>query len=249
MNPPKKKIPTALQLWSLRDDCARDFAGTVAAVAGMGYAGVELAGYGNLDAKSAKAAIEAAGLKVAGMHFPIQAFHDDVHRIIGDALLVGSPNVTCAWWPDTHFVSAGACEEIGRELNGVGSKMRAHGLRFSYHNHGGEMRRLGGRTALEWMMGASEPRNVAAEVDVYWADFGGVSPAALLRELGSRCTLVHLKDAKEIGRGKVDFPGVFSAMDSVGAAEWQIVEEDEYSRTPLESVRECIDTLRQWGRA
>ena len=249
MNTHKKRIPVALQLWSLRDDCARDFAGTVAAVAGMGYSGVELAGYGKLDAKSAKAAIESAGLKVAGMHFPIQAFNDDIDKIVGEALLIGSPNVTCAWWPDTHFVSPEACQDIGQRLNAIGSMIRAYGLRFSYHNHGGELRRLGGQTALEWMLGASEPRNVAAEVDVYWANFGGVPPGTLLRDLGSRCTLVHLKDSREIGRGPVDFQDVFSAVDSVGSAEWLIVEIDEYSRPPLESVKECIDKLREWGRA
>ena len=244
-----KRIPIALQLWSLHEDCARDFAATVSAVAKMGYGAVELAGYGGLDAKGAKAAIEAAGLKVAGMHFPIQAFNDDTDRIIGDALLMGATDVTCAWWPDTHFVSPGACEEIGMRLDGIGARMRAFGLRFSYHNHGGELRLLGGRTALEWMLGASEPRNVAAELDVYWAHFGGASPGALLRSLGARCPLVHLKDASEIGRGPVDFPAVFSAIDSVGAAEWLIVEIDTYTHTPLESVRECLDTLRGWGRA
>ena len=66
--PHGRKTPVALQLWSVRDDVKRDFAATVAAVAKIGYAGVELAGYGNLDAKGAKAALDAAGLKVAGMH-------------------------------------------------------------------------------------------------------------------------------------------------------------------------------------
>ena len=215
----------------------------------MGYCAVELAGYGGLDAKAAKAAIDNAGLKVAGMHFPIQSFNDDTDRIIGEALLMGAKDVTCAWWPDTHFVSANACQEIGMRLNEIGSRMRGFGLRFSYHNHGGELRLLEGRTALEWMLGASEPRNVAAELDVYWAHFGGASPGALLRSLGARCPLIHLKDASEIGRGPVDFPSVFAAIDSVGAAEWLIVEIDSYTRTPLESVRECLDTLKGWDRA
>jgi sugar phosphate isomerase/epimerase len=243
-----KRIPIALQLWSLRDDCLRDFAGTVAAVARMGYAGVELAGYGGLDAPRAKAAIAEAGLRVAGMHHPIQAFEAGLQRIIEDALLLGSPNVTCAWWPDTEFVSPEACQQIGRRLNEIGAVMRAFGLRFSYHNHGGELKRLASRTALDWILTATEPRNVEAEVDTYWSDFGGVPPGDLIRSLGSRCTLVHLKDAKEIGRGPVDFEKVLAAVDSVGAAEWLIVEVDNYTGTPLESVKECIDRLRSWGR-
>ena len=39
------KIPIALQLYSVREDCARDFPGTLEAVANMGYEGVEFAGY------------------------------------------------------------------------------------------------------------------------------------------------------------------------------------------------------------
>ena len=58
------RIPVSLQLWSVRDATAADFAGTVAQVARMGYDGVELAGYGNLDAAAAAAAVKAAGLRV-----------------------------------------------------------------------------------------------------------------------------------------------------------------------------------------
>ena len=39
-----KKFPVALQLYSVRDDMAADFAGTLEKVAGMGYQGVEFAG-------------------------------------------------------------------------------------------------------------------------------------------------------------------------------------------------------------
>jgi sugar phosphate isomerase/epimerase len=244
-----KKIPIGLQLWSLRDDCQRDFAATISTVAKMGYAGVELAGYGGLDAAGVKTAIGNAGLKLAGMHFPIQALDADLNRIIDDALLLGSPNITCAWWPDTNFVSIDACEGIGRRLNEIGSVVREFGMKFSYHNHGGELKLLGGRTVLEWILGASEPRNVAAELDVYWAHYGGIPPGRLLRSLGSRCTLVHLKDAREIGRGPVDFTEVFAAIDSVNSAEWLIVEVDQYTGLPLASVGECLGKLRSWGRA
>ncbi len=41
-------IPVALQLYTVREDAARDFVGTLEQVAEIGYAGVELAGYGPL---------------------------------------------------------------------------------------------------------------------------------------------------------------------------------------------------------
>ncbi|HTU02745.1 MAG TPA: hypothetical protein VMG58_13045, partial [Candidatus Sulfotelmatobacter sp.] len=90
-----KKVPVALQLFSVRDDAKRDFAATAAAVARIGYSGVELAGYGNLDAKAAKAALDAAGLEVAGMHVGYAALLNDTGSVISDALLFGARNVIC----------------------------------------------------------------------------------------------------------------------------------------------------------
>ena len=69
---------------------------------------------------------------------------------------------------------------------------------------------------------------------------------ALIR---ARVPLVHLKDETELGSGPVDFAAIFAAMDEIGAAEWQIVEQEKYNFPPLESARRCFAQLRAWGRA
>ena len=43
------KIPVGLQLYTVRDECAKDFVGTLKKVAEMGYKGVELAGTHSLS--------------------------------------------------------------------------------------------------------------------------------------------------------------------------------------------------------
>ena len=106
-------LPVSLQLWSVREDMKRDFASTVAEVARIGYAGVELAGYGNLDSKGAKAALDAANLKVSGMHVGIAALRADPEKVIGDALMFGSRHVTVPFWSPDQFVSIAAVEKIG----------------------------------------------------------------------------------------------------------------------------------------
>ncbi|MDB6095006.1 MAG: xylose isomerase [Verrucomicrobia bacterium] len=242
-------IPIGLQLWSLHEDCARDFVATVAAVGKMGYAGVELAGYGNLHAKGVAEATRRAGLEIIGMHVRLETLAAGFHGIIDDALALGTRRVVCSWWPPSHFCSASACEEIGERLNGYGAILRAHGLEFSYHNHDGEMKSVDGQLALDWLLNAAEPRNLAAEVDVYWANFAGISPSRLLKDLGRRCRLVHLKDSYELGSGPVDFREVFAAIDSVGAAEWLIVESDQHRGSPLDGVRLSLEQLKAWHRA
>lgn len=242
-------IPVSLQLWSVRQDTQKDFARTVAEVAAIGYTGVELAGYGNLDAKGVKAAVDAAGLKVSGLHAGIAALRGDIHQVVQDALLFGTRHVIIPWLPPALFTSVAAVESIAAELNAIGANLRAFGLQFSYHNHNSEFNRLEGRPVFDWLLGASEPRNLAAEADVYWVQVGGYSPAKFIRDHGARVKLVHLKDETELGSGPVDFTEVFAAIDSVGSVEWLVVEQEQYNYAPLECVRLDFAQLRRWGRA
>lgn len=243
-----KKIPIALQLWSVRDDMRRDFATTVAEVGKIGYHGVELAGYGNLDVKGAKAALDAAQLRVAGMHVGFPLLRSDLNTVINDALLLGSRHIACPSWPAGQFLSGVACERIGEQLADIGRTLRAFGITFSFHNHAPEAKTVEGRTVFDWMLGAAAPRDLKAEPDVYWLHVGGCAPEKFLRDHGARCPLIHLKDDKELGLGPVDFKKVFAAIDEVGAAEWLIVEQEAYNHTPLASVRLCFEQLKTWGR-
>jgi sugar phosphate isomerase/epimerase len=243
------KVPVALQLWSVREEIQKDFSATVDAVARIGYPAVELAGFGTLDAKGARAALDAAGLKVAGMHVSAETLQSNLNKAVDDALTVGSSHVTCPSWPASHYVSAAACERVGETLNRIGADLRAYGLRFSFHNHDKEAKLIEGKTVLEWMLGASEPRNLAAEPDVYWLHVGGQAPGAFLLRNAGRCPLVHLKDKKAFGSGPVDFEEVFRAVDSIEAIEWLIVEDEWHDCPALDSVRLCFEQLQRWGRA
>lgn len=244
-----KSIPVSLQLWSLRDMTKTDFADTVAQVAKIGYAGVELAGYGNLDAAGAAAAVKAAGLKVSGMHVGIQALRTDLSKVAHEALLCGTRHVTCPYFQRELFRSGCACAAIGEELNEIGARLRAYGLKFSYHNHAFELATVDGRRGFDWLLDAAEPRNLGCQADVYWVHVGGKSPAEFIREQGRRIELLHLKDEAELGGGPVDFPAVFAAAESIGSVEWYIVEVEKYNYTPIESVRRSFEQLRAWGRA
>lgn len=241
-------LPISLQLWSVREDMKRDFASTVAEVGRIGYAGVELAGYGNLDAKGAKAALDAANLKVSGMHVGIATLRTEPEKVIGDALMFGSRHVTVPFWSPDQFVSIAAVEKIAEELNTIGSKFRASGLQLSYHNHAGEFKLLEGRPVFDWLLGASEPRNVSAEVDLYWVQVGGYSPEKFIRDHGARVKLIHLKDETELGGGPVNFAPIFELVETIGAAEWYVVEQEKYNHPPLTSVRLCYEQLKKWGK-
>jgi sugar phosphate isomerase/epimerase len=243
------RIPIALQTWSVRDDMKADFARTLAQIAQIGYAGVELAAHADFGADKLKPALDAANLKVAGVHVSYAALRTDSNAIIQDALLLGTKHVIVSWWPGTHFLSAIACQKIGEQLGAVGNVLQAFGLQLSFHNHAGEMKVIDGRTVYDWILSAAAPRDLMAEPDVFWVQHGGQSPAKLLRDLGARCRLIHLKDAQEIGGGPVNFPEIFAVAEEIGAVEWYVVEQEKFTGTPLEGVARSFDQLKKWGKA
>lgn len=247
LHAPLRPVPLALQLWSVKESVAKDFAATAAKVATLGFKGVELAGYGGLDARGVRVALDSVGLRVAGLHIN-PAKLGEINQIIDDALTLGSKHVTCAFWPRTHYVSAAACERIGVRLAEFGANLRAVGLQFSFHNHDAELAVHDGQSVLSWILGAAPPRLLAMEPDIYWLHHGGYDPARFLLEQGARCPLIHLRDEAEIGAGPVDYPRVFAAIDAVAAAEWLIMEQDRFNYEPFESLRRGVDRLAQWGR-
>src|SRR5262249_25477106 len=100
---------------------------------------------------------------------------------------------------------------------------------------------IDGRPALLHFFDAVEP-GVFAEVDVYWAQVGGVEPSALLAALGDRARLLHVKDGPAdtpasdmtaVGTGNVDIPRVLA---SAPGAHWHIVELDRCATDMLEAV-------------
>jgi len=247
-------IPVSLQLWSVRDAVASDFRETVLAVAEMGYAGVELAGYGNLSAEGAATAVRESGITVSGLHVTIDRLRAEHPRVAEEAALLGTGTVICPWVSPADVATVEQCELFGAELSRLGAAFAERGLRFGYHNHGHEIDDVAGRSAFERILDATEPRHVAAELDVYWVHSRGKKPADFLKRLGGRVPWIHLKDGYdggrqcEIGKGAVDFAAIFKTAEEIGVVEWYVVEQEEWDGASLESARQSLEQLRAWGK-
>ena len=237
----------ALQMWTLRDMMREDFSGTVKAIVEIGYGSVELAGYGNLCAAEAAAALGDAGLTVVGMHMGIERLQQDLDEVLREAELFKSPFITCSSYPKDSLQTSAQCEAAGQELNRIGSLVRQAGRRFAFHNHGVEFEELDGCRRIDWMLCAAEPRNLEMELDVYWSTLAGEDTVRWLRRYGARVTQVHLKDEKELGAsGRVDFPAILAALAEIDANPSYIIEQEEYSLAPLEAARLDLQALRGW---
>ncbi|WNS78074.1 sugar phosphate isomerase/epimerase [Domibacillus sp. DTU_2020_1001157_1_SI_ALB_TIR_016] len=246
-----KAIPVAVQMFTLRDESEKDFAGTLKKVAELGYDGVEFAGYGGLSAAEVRTLLDELGLKAASSHVPLDELKTNLAQVIEDQKTLGSKFVVCPYLlPDQR--SEEDYRALIALLNEAGETCRQEGITLCYHNHDFELDRLSdGRTALEAIFDDTDSKNVKAEFDVYWLTKAGERPIDWLRRYNGRTPLVHLKDMTtdeeqffaELGTGGVDLDEVLAAGEESNV-EWWIVEQDMTRKSPFESIEISINYLK-----
>ena len=246
--------PISLQLWTLNENTGKDFAGTVAEVAKIGYKAVELAGTGNLTPKEAAQALDDVGLQVSGLHVGWDWFTQKYDELIENAKRFKTNELILPGIDPKKWDTKESCLAWGKELGAVGAKVRGAGMKLSYHNHDKEFILHDGRPALEWMLEASEPQDVAAQVDLFWVLAAAQDPLRAIHRLGTRARSLHLKDGigrkqTDLGQGKVDFPAIFKFVEANHLAEWYIVEQEEFPGPRMESVRAAYTYLKSLGKS
>ncbi len=250
------KVPVALQLYTVRDELAKDFKGTVRQVAEMGYAGVEFAGTGGLSASEMRDLLSETGLQPAGSHIPLDAFEKGLDEVISYNLDIGNGYVGVPYLPNDLHNPQGF-RKLAAFLNKIGPTIKDAGLALYYHNHAFEFEVNDGVRGIDILLQETDPDLVKLECDVYWVYYAGQDPASLIRANAGRFPLIHLKDMTgagdertfaEVGEGVIDFEPIFAASEAQGA-EWYIVEQDRCSRPSLESAEISLRNLQKWGKA
>lgn len=240
----KKQI--GIQLYSVRDELGKDFGGVISKIAAMGYAGVELAGLpAGITAETARRILKDNGLKIAGAHSGLPA-GDNRQKAIDNMLALGCKILVSGKGPDC-FKTEDLLRQSCEEFNKAAATLKPHGIRFAIHNHWWEFQNLGSKPVYKLMAEALDP-SVLFEIDTYWVKTAGADPVAVVRELGKRAPLLHIKDGPckigehmtAVGKGTMDFPPILKAA---GAAEWLIVELDSCATDMMDAVRESREYL------
>lgn len=226
----------ALQLYTVRNETARDFAGTLRKVADIGYTAVELAGYGGLTASEARAALDDRGLRAVSAHIPVASFETRLEEALAEAGTLGCNYVVVPFLPAERR-GADQIGDLVALLNRAGAAAKQAGLVLAYHNHDFEYQPLSGtagETMLDYLIANTDPEFVAFELDVFWSMVAGVDPISELSRLSGRVPLLHLKDytgatsaesAAPVGAGTLPWPEIVTAANAAGV-EWGIVEQD-----------------------
>ncbi len=247
-------IPMGLQLYSVREDCARYLPSALKAIAEMGYDGVEFAGYYGYSATNLRRLLDNYGLKCCGTHTSLASLQGyELDSTIEFNQILGNKYLIVPSLPEQYRASNEAWKTTAGLFNQIAEQLKPHGMVTGYHNHFIEFNPVDGAIPLDVFFGNCSP-DVVMQIDIGNAIHGGGDPIDFLRRYPGRSITVHLKeyaagyDKALIGEGQVNWSEVFSLCENDGGTEWYIIEQESYAFPPLECVKKCRENLRKMGR-
>lgn len=264
-----------LQLYSLGRELSADVPAGLKKVAEIGYKTAELAGYGggkfyNSEVADFKKIAADAGLKITGSHVnpPVRKYTAenkaevaefwkktvDDHAKLGVITLVqpGMPTI------DSHEDAAIVCEVF----NKAGEIAKAAGIKWGYHNHSGEFKRVvkpedkekatnpwsqAGDIVYDLLLNGTDPKLVFFEMDVYWTVMGQQDPLDYFDKYAGRFPVLHIKDRSVLGQsGMMNFENIFNRAYKNGLDEFYVeIEGIKTGMTQFEGVKQCFDYLNK----
>ena len=262
-------LPIGLQLYSVRDMLPKDYEGTLAQLAAIGYREVEAAGFFGRSPSEVKQAMDHAGLQCVSAHYPLKDLLPKVDEVIQFGKDLGLKYIVCAspMLKDPSRVKdpRAARESMtlddwrwnAEQFNRIGERANTAGIRFGYHNHTAEFRSENGTVFYDELLRSTEPAKVTMEMDCGWVVVGGKSPVDYLTRYPSRFSMLHVKDFKmgggaytnsepppstELGRGSIDYRPIFEAAKKA-PLKHAFVEQEAFDMSPMEALKIDADYM------
>jgi sugar phosphate isomerase/epimerase len=186
-----------LQLYSLRNQFAKDAAGTMAKVKAMGFRDVEMAGTMGLAFPDLIKLLAQNELNVVSFGADYEMLEKDPRKVAEEARAYGAKFIVCFWVP--HQGDNFTTTEVDKAVavfNNAAQIIASYGMLFCYHPHGYEFKPYNNATVFDYMMEKLDQRYVYLEMDVFWIKQAGQEPMDLLKKYSNRFVLLHLKDRK-----------------------------------------------------
>jgi sugar phosphate isomerase/epimerase len=240
-----------LQLYTVRRDLEKDFDGTLAQVAKVGFREAELAGLFGRTPKDVRASLERHGLKAPSMHADLPEIESGFSRTLEAGTALGVRYVICAWLAPEERGSLDDYKKHADTFNRAGEEAKKAGIQFGFHCHDFEFVPLDGVVPYDLLLKETDASLVQMEMDLYWISKAGADPLHYFQQYPGRFPLVHVKDMDrtpqkfftEVGKGVVDFRRVF-AQASLGGIRHYFVEQDETPGPAIDSARESYQYLQ-----
>jgi sugar phosphate isomerase/epimerase len=257
-NKPLYTAPLGIQTYTFRRSISTNTAAVLDTIKMMGFLEIE-GGGGRMSPEEFKKLCDDRGLSIPSTGASYEQLirsRESLDSVISRAKILGAKYVSCAWIPHSDGVlSFDNAKKAAEDFNKAGKILKDNGLIFCYHAHGYEFQPYEKGTLLDYIMNNTNPEYVSFEMDVFWIQFGGGDPAALLKKYGNRWKLMHLKDMKKgitkdltggtsvendvtLGTGELNIPGILKQAKKAGIKHYFI--EDESSRITTQVPQSII---------
>jgi sugar phosphate isomerase/epimerase len=245
----RQKIPIGVQLYSVREDCKKDFPGTLAALAKMGYPAVEFAGYWDRSAADIKKMLDDNGLVACGSHTPHEMVEPDkLQATIEFNQTLGNKFIIV---PDMTGTTRQVWLDKARQFNDLAAQLKPLGLLIGYHSHFHDFHPVEGEMPWE-IFGGNTGAEVILQLDTSNCCDGGADPMTELKKFPGRTRSIHIKPhgggpEAVIGEDKLDWQAIFEFCETQGGTQWYVMEH-ETSQQPLETMRRTYAALKNFGK-
>jgi sugar phosphate isomerase/epimerase len=226
-------LPIGIQLYTVRDELKKDFKGTLAQVAKIGYKHFEFAGYGGMEAGELDQYVKSLDATVCGTHEGYEGLVKDTAAVLAFNKTIGNKMIVVPSMPG-NFSRGGVAdiEKFAQTLNTFGAEAKKLGMQICYHNHWFEFKKIDSdRTIFDVLFGAADKKLVKSELDVAWAAYADVDLVELMHRYKGRILALHMKDLDKdkklapVGEGVIDMKTVIKTAHKIGV-KWYIVEQD-----------------------
>lgn len=248
-------MKVGIQLFSIRDEMAKDPIAAMKKVAEIGYKCLEVAnsradedpgvGFG-VSADELLKALEGTGAHVISGH--IRPFTPETapaiieyHKKIGNKYIGQSID---------FYTSYENLLERCEYYNQMGKIAAENGMKFVIHNHYHEFQKINGKTVYDIIIENTDPDYVVFELDTFWAMRGGACPIELITKLDGRLFAVHQKDFSKTTDSPVNLlaedDGVLISRDTFGTKGQKPVDFCEVG-TGIMDIQAIIDAANASG--
>lgn len=198
-----QNLPIALQVYTVRDEAAKDFAGTMQIIKDLGYQGVELAGLYGHPVEVIHEVLSDVGLAAISAHVPYSELTGDMEQTIDCYITIGCKYIAIPYLEDNDRPGAPGFADTIEKIKQIGRMCREKGVVLLYHNHDFEFVRMeNGKYGLDYLYEAIDRELLQTELDTCWINVAGESPVDYINKYADRSPIVHFKDFHMSGRSE-----------------------------------------------
>jgi sugar phosphate isomerase/epimerase len=242
-----------IQVSALHSDLNKDFSGTLARVAALGYKEIELVWwFGNFDRtpKQLREALDAAGLSAPSGHISAGALWVGWERRLEQAHTLGHEYLFCTDFNADTQTSLDDWREWADRFNRAGEAARKAGIWLGLHNEDTGFRPIDGQVPYDVFLTRTDSSVTRHQMDAGNLALAGGDPIDYVRRYGSRYWSFHLKDSPATpngsnvpGEGKTNLKALLSLIPDREQKHF-VVEFDAESGAALNAAAKSYRYLR-----